>query len=177
MKPALTWLAFGLLAVIVQGALTRGLPIQWVPDFALLVPVVGALVLGPLEGLLLSVLVGLGGDLLSGSLLGQQASLRIVEFALTKFVSAQIDLHRTAPLLVYVFALTLADGAAMSALSLVFLGDWMLRPQHLGMLLVRGAVGAAIAPLLRDLAVGIVERVSESEARHEMRLDTKRPVL
>ena len=177
MRPALWIVALGLLGLALEAAAAHLLPRQFVPDLALLVPVAAALCLGPAEGLILAAGIGLAADMLSGTLLGQQAMLRMFEFGITRVVSGQLDLRRPLPLLVYAAVLSLLDALAMAGLSRLFLGPIPFGLRELGPVLIRACTNALGAPLVAEACASLVERASEQEARREMRLETQRPGL
>ena len=170
-------LALGMLALVLEGALATGLPAWALPDLAVLLPAASALVLGPVEGLLVAGLLGLGADMLSGSLLGQQALVRLMEFALTRRVAAQLDLRRALPFAVFALALEGLDAALQLGLAQAFLGDFPLRGADLAQVLGRAGVSAALAPPVVTSVRRIAQAFDDAEARREMRLDTRRPLL
>lgn len=177
MRPALALLVLGCLAVLVEGGLAHVLPHWAVPDLSLLVTVAAASALEPGLGLVVAAGSGLGADMVSGPLLGQFALLRLLEFALARAAAAQLDLRRGLPLIVFVFAVIVADGFAQVALGRLFLGSFPLEPVELAGLAVSGLVTAPLAPWAAAFCRRLRERLDESEARRDMRLDTRRPVL
>lgn len=177
MRRPLAVLGFGMLAVVIQSALGTILPVHVVPDFGLLVPVAAALLLGPAGGLLVAATVGLAADMLSGSLLGQQAALRICEFTLTRLLASQLDLRRTLPLAIYAAGLSLLDALGMAGLTRLFLGSFAVSAHDLGVVAARSLVDALFASPLVGVIRRLVRWIGEEEARREMRIDTRRPVL
>lgn len=167
----------GVLALLLEGALAEMLGVRWIPDFGLLVPIAAALWLGPVEGLLVAAAVGLAADTLSGSLLGQQTFLRLLEFAATRIVGSKLDLRRSLPLTVFVLAVGLADALAMGGLTRLFLGELPLSARQLAGLATRAAISALVAPAVAGMVRRMVERRGEFEARREMRLETRRPTF
>jgi rod shape-determining protein MreD len=176
-RGALVLLALGLLLLVLQSALGTILPVHGVPDFGLLVPVAAALLLGPASGLLVTAAVGLGADMLSGSLLGQQAALRICAFGLTRALASQLDLRRTLPLMVYTAGVALLDALGMAGLSRVFLGAFPLGLHDAEAVAARAALCALAVPPVLGIAGSLLRVVSEDDTRREMRLDTRRPLL
>jgi len=169
-------LLLGLLALVVESALAAWMPVRFVPQASLLAAVAAGLVLGPGEGLLVAAVLGLGADALSGSLLGQQAMLRILEVVATRGIAAHLDLRHGFPLIVFVTVMTLADAALLVLGSWFFLG-LTFHGSEVGGVLVRAAVTGVCAPFVGSLARGLVDRLDESQARREMRLETGRPSL
>jgi hypothetical protein len=177
MRPTLALLALGWLSVLVQGGLAHLVPAYAVPDFSLLLTLAAALVLGPASGLLVAAGVGLGADMVSGTLLGQLACLRLLELAVTRGIAGQLDLRRGLPLAVYAFALVWVDGLGQAGLSWLFLGAFPLQPGELVTFGIRAALTAPFAPPVGALVRRLCERLDESDARREMRLDTRRAML
>jgi hypothetical protein len=177
MKPTLALLALGWLAVLVQGGLSHLVPPSVVPDLSLLLTLAAALVIGPAQGLVVATGVGLGADMVSGTLLGQLACLRLLELVVTRAIAGQLDLRRGLPLAVFAFALAGIDGLGQVGLSRLFLGAFPFYPGDLATLALRAAVTAPFAPAAFVLVRRLCERLEEGDARREMRLDTRRPVL
>jgi cell shape-determining protein MreD len=177
MRPALALLLLGWLAVLVQGGLALLLPGWAVPDLSLLVTLSAASALEPAFGLLVAAGIGLGTDMVSSPPLGQLAFLRILELALARLVAGQLDLRRGLPLMVFALAVVLFDGLAQIALGRMLLGSFPLQPAELLGLAGRALVSAPFAPAAASLARRLRERLDETEARRDMRLDTRRPVL
>ena len=177
MRLALALLVLGWLAALVQSALAHLLPGWVVPDLSLLVTVAAASALEPGFGLVVAAGIGLGVDMISGSWLGQFAFLRLVELALARLVAAQLDLRRGVPLMVFAFALVGFDGLAQVGLGRLLLGSFPIHPIELAGLAARALVTAPLAPWAARFSRSLRERLDESEARRDMRLDTRRPVL
>ena len=178
MREALALFAAGIVAVALESGLLSWLPFAAVPALALLFPVAAALLLGPVGGLLVSAALGFGADMLSGSLLGQHAFLRLFEFVLVRAATRQFDLVRPLPFALFALAVALADAAGSAALIQFFLGDFQPELRALSSVALRSLTTAAAAPLVLALARRIVAwGGGELDARRAMRLDTKRPVL
>ena len=98
MKSALVVLVLGLGALIVQGAIARMIAPPWCPDLAWLV-VIGIGLRWPsfLSGVLLAVTLGYSMDLVSGSLMGQHALLRLVSYLAAALAARQLDLSGGVP--------------------------------------------------------------------------------
>ena len=177
MRRPLLVLGCGLAAVVVQGGLAAMAPVHWVPDLGLLAALAAALVLGPAEGLLVVAAVGLASDTLSGALLGQQTCLRLLEFLLVRVVGQKLDLRGALTLAVASWALALVDAFGMALLTRIFLGPLALPAGELARVGLRACVTALAAPFLAGAVRALAERLDASEARREMRLDTRRPAL
>ena len=175
MKRFLAILAAGWLAIFAVGALAEFVPVRLLPDPSLLATLAAALVLGPASGLVVAALLGLSADVVSGTLLGQQAMLRVLELAVTRVFAAQLDLRRGLPLAVYVVVLSAVD-AALSVLQARFFLGLSFAWSELPGALERAGVNGLAAPWVGAAARRITALLEEREARREMRLETRRPV-
>jgi hypothetical protein len=176
-RSALALLVLGWLAVVVQGGLARLLPGWAVPELSLLATLAAAFALEPGFGLVVAAGIGLGSDMLSGPPLGQLAFLRTWEFALARILAGQLDLRRGLPLVVFAAAVVVADGLAQVGLARLLLGWFPLRPLELLGLTGCALVTAPLAPAAAGLVRRLRERLDEAEARRDMRLHTRRPLL
>lgn len=176
MKKAVVLLLLGLFALMVESALAAGMPVRFVPQASLLATVAAGLVLRPAEGLLVAAVLGLSADALSGTLLGQQTMLRILELVATRGIAAQLDLRHALPLVAFVTFLSIADAALLVAQSRFFLGLAFHGSELVGVL-VRAVATGLCAPVVGSLAFRLVGRLDERQARREMRLEPGRPTL
>lgn len=169
-------LILGLGVLLVQGALGSFLPTALCPDLGLLVIVAIGLCLRPIEGLTLTVLLGYSTDLLSGSLLGQHALLRILAFATTRVANGHLNLLRTVPRIVFVASLTMAYGVGVAALIWLCGGRWAIDGAYLRHLVIHSGITALVAPA----GIAWVQRVAQHLAPEEdaparpLRLDPNR---
>ena len=177
MRPALAWCGVGLLLIVLEGVLTHGLSARYVPDFSLLATIAAALAFPPGRGMILAVVFGLGTDMLSGSLLGQVALLRLLEFGLARSLAGQLDLRRGVPAAVFAATLVVIDSLGLVGLSRLFLGEFPVAWSELAGLAPRALLTGAFAPFVLRLALRLGDALSESDARREMRIETRRPVL
>ena len=177
MRPTLALLVLGWLAALVQGGVSHLVPAYAVPDLSLLLTLAAALVLGTGSSLLVAAGVGLGADMVSGTLLGQLACLRLVELVFTRGIAGQLDLRRGLPLAIFAFALVGIDGLGQAGLSWLFLGAFPLQAGDLLTLGVRAALTAPFAPWVGAIVRRVCEGLDDSDARREMRLDTRRAML
>jgi rod shape-determining protein MreD len=178
MRSALALAVLALGALVLQGTLAALLPAALAPDLALLVTVVAAVQAPALPALLLAAALGFGADILSGSLLGEQALLRLLAFAATRFVSGQFHLERGLPLASYCLAIGLLDPLGLAALSSAFAGASPLGWEALPTLAARALLGAVLAGVVHRVVGAALETLQDSDARRrEVRFDTRRPVL
>jgi hypothetical protein len=88
-KRGLALLALGLLALVLQAAAASVLPPAWVPDLCLLVVMGIGIALRSLPvGIVLAAALGYATDLLSGSLLGEHALLRMAGYGAARVGSS-----------------------------------------------------------------------------------------
>ena len=149
-------LAFGLLALWVQGTLATLAPGFWLPDLVFLYAVGLAIVVGGSEALLLVAVLGYTADLFSGALLGQHALLLILVFAATRVASLQLHLARSVPRVAFVAGLTVFYVLGHAAVARLFVAtsgiDWVFARQ----LAIQTGLNALLAPLV----IAWVARVS-----------------
>ena len=166
----------GCLALIAAGALAIAIPVHYLPNVSLLATIAAALVLGPGPGLIVAALLGLSADVLTGTLLGQQGMLRVIEFVVTRVFASQLDLRQGLPLMVFATCLSLLDSALLVAGSRFFL-NLGFQLSEVWAVLVRAGVNGLLAPWAGGAARGVTRRLEEREARREMHLDRGRSVL
>jgi cell shape-determining protein MreD len=156
--------AVGLLALMVQGALTLFVPARWIPDAGLLVVVAAALWLrSAAGGLVVAALLGYATDLLSGSLLGQYVLLRIAAYGAARFASRRLNLRGPLPLALFGALLSLADAAALGALSSFVAAAEGSRIAGLGALLPRAFANGLAAPAVAAGARRLLAWAGEDE--------------
>ncbi len=177
MRSAIAWCGLGLFGVAIQAIAADAFSAQLVPDLSLLAALAAALVLGPAEGMIVAFTLGLGSDMVSGSLLGQHAFVRVIEFVMVRGFASQLDLRRFVPQVAVGFVLSLVDAALMGGVSLLFVSAFTVAWNEIGGLLARALLTGAAAPAVGQLARATTAWLSETEARREMRLETRRPVL
>ena len=121
MRLFFSFLMLGLLLMIFQSALAQWVSPPWCPDLGLLLVVALALRWPVLTtGLFLVAMLGFAADILSGSLLGQQALLRILAFTGAFVAGQKFNLKGTWPLVIFVFSVTFIYGVTIYLSSLFF---------------------------------------------------------
>jgi rod shape-determining protein MreD len=120
--PAL--LLVGFLALVLQGALARMIPPPWCPDLGWLV-VVALGLRWPrfVPGLFVAVILGYSMDLVSGSLMGQHALMRVLTYLAAALAARQLDLSGGLPVAILVFGATVVYGVTVVALLSFFVGS------------------------------------------------------
>ncbi len=161
------FIALGLLggfALIVQGALATFVSPPYCPDFALLAVVaIGLRWRGLALGLCLAALLGFAADLLSGSLMGQHALLRVIAFTSAYFAGRQLNLKGSLPLVVFAAAVTVVYGAFLFVISTFFVGSTQFAWGWLLDLLQHAAINGVVAPLVLSLVVRVASLAGEGE--------------
>lgn len=164
MKSAFAAIGLGLAALIFQGALARTISPPWCPDLAWLVVVgVGLRWPGFLSGLFVAAPLGFAMDLVSGSLMGQHALMRILSYLTAALASRQLDLSGGLSVSIFVFSLSLAYGAGIAATLSFFVGSNVVGFDLVGMTFAHAVVNTiAAGPMIR-LVERIITRFSDEE--------------
>lgn len=175
MKCALALLVLGLLVTMAQGAVALFVPAHACPDLRLLLVV--AIGLGwrsSAGGVVLALALGYVGDLLSGTLLGQQALLQVLVYAAARGGSGQLNLRGALPQAGFVAFLTAAHAVALAASTAFFVPGVSFAFPAPGALLVHSAVNAGVAPGVTALVAWLVARLGPDEAgRRLLRLEPR----
>jgi cell shape-determining protein MreD len=146
----------GLLVVLSIGLRWRGLPL----------------------GLALASALGFAADLLSGSLLGQHALLRLVAFASAFLAGRQLNLKGSLPLVVFAGSVSVAYGLAVYAVSGFFAAASGAATPGAGWLLEsvwHAAVNGAFAPGVFGVVSRVAARTGAEDAlSRTLRIDPRR---
>jgi cell shape-determining protein MreD len=173
-RRALAIVVLGLLAPMVQGALSAFVPTGWFPDAGLLlVMALGLAWPGAIAGALLATWVGFVSDLLSGSLVGQHALLWLCAFGVARVVSSHVNLYGAPPQMVLAAGLTTGAALAMSALTAFFSPD-SVPGLASGQLLRQIAVNALAGPMVISAVAALIARLDEESGRRVLRLEPRR---
>ncbi|MAG29745.1 MAG: hypothetical protein CL908_02485 [Deltaproteobacteria bacterium] len=165
MKSALAVVLLGLAALIVQGALARTFPPPWCPDLAWLVVVgVGLRWPGFLSGLLVALGLGFAADLVSGSLMGQHALMRLVTFFAAAVAARQLDLSGGVPITIFVFGMTFVYGLAIVSTLSFFVGSGGIGLDFFGSATAFAIVNVLAAGPMIVLVERVLARFSDEEA-------------
>lgn len=160
--PAL--LLVGFVALILQGAMARTIPPPWCPDLGWLV-VVALGLRWPrfLPGLFASVILGYAMDLVSGSLMGQHALMRLLTYLAAALAARQLDLSGGLPVSILVFGGTLVYGVSVVAVLSFFVGSDGVDFSVLVDAVCHGIANViAVGPIL-SLVERILARLSDEE--------------
>ncbi len=175
MKRALALLLLGALAPLAQGAAATLVPPRYVPDLSLLLVIaLGVHWRSAPAGLLLALCLGFLADVFSGSLLGQHALLRVLAFAAARGASSHLNLRGVFPQATFVAGLTLANAAALGALTAFFVpgadGSWVVWRD----LLPQACVNATAAPFVVAGTAGLIRLLGDEDTGRRVVLDPRR---
>lgn len=176
MKRPLALLVLGIGAMIVQGAVNGFVPPRYTPDLGFLFVVgLGLRWRSASGGLVLAAALGFAADILSGSLMGEHALMRVFVYACARAASRQLNLRGLVPQATFVLGLTLVNAFGIGTLNTFFSAgsgaDWaMMRAA-----LPHAAMNALFAPAVSRVVEGLVLALGGDEAgRNLLRLDPRR---
>jgi len=137
-KRAAAVLLIGSAALIVQGAVNVFIPPHLTPNVGFLIIIaVGLFWRSAAAGIVIAAWLGFTADLLSGSLLGEQALLGMFAFVAARLGSQHLNLRGALPQALFVFAFTAVDALGIGVLETFFgvrggIGSTMLQylPTH-----------------------------------------------
>lgn len=175
MRRALALLALGLLLTMAQGVAATVLPARWCPDLGLLLAVaIGLCWRSAVGGIVVASAIGYVADLLSGTLLGQHALLRVLAFGVARAGSGHLNLRGALPQAAFVALLTLGNAAALAATTAFFIPTAGLVLAAPGALAAHAFANAVCAPLVTGLTARLVALLgSEEGGRRMLRLEPR----
>jgi len=165
----------GLVVLALQGALATFLPPALCPDLGLLYVLAIALCWkGAAGGLVVAALLGYSADLVSGSMFGQHALLRLLVFSASFLGCRHINLKGALPLVCFAAVICVAYALGAGLLTAFFWGDQLLRPRWLADLLPHVLVTAALAPGVASAVAWLWAWLGDaSAARRLLQLDPR----
>ena len=172
MKRGLALVALGLLVPIFQGAVAPFLPRSACPDLGLLLVIaLGVGLRSTAGGVALAAWIGFVSDLLSGSLFGQHALLRVLAFGAARLTGGHMNLQGAFTRMALAAGLTVASAFGMVGLSAFFAGSAQLAPG--GELLWHTGVNALFAPFVLGLVARLITKLDGDDGRRLLRLDPR----
>jgi rod shape-determining protein MreD len=154
----------GLLALTLQGAIARSIPPPWCPDLAWLVVVaLGLRWPRVLPGAIAAVILGYSMDLVSGSLMGQHALMRLLTFLAAALAARQLDLSGGLPVSIFVFLSTFVYGLAVVATLSFFVGVGGIDFRVVVDALCHGIANVLAAGPVLSLVERVLARLSDEE--------------
>jgi rod shape-determining protein MreD len=164
-KRVLGLLGLGAAALTLQGAVASFLPARFFPDLAfLLVVALGLCWRSAVGGVCVTAAIGYATDLLSGSLLGQHALLRLAAHGASRVGSRHLNLRGALPQAVFVSFLTGANAVALALLTSFFSPGSALGIAWLRELLPQIVTNAACAPLVVHFTARAVAWLGDEDA-------------
>jgi len=177
MKRGLALVAVGILALGIQGGLATLLPRGYCPDLGLLaVLAIGLQWRGMASGMVIAAVLGYTADLLSGSLFGAHALLRILLFCCAYLARRQLNLRGAAPLAVFAAGMTVLYSLGLLGLTSFFGAGEGLPWSAFGALAPQVVVNALTAPLVARGVDWLWDKLGDDAFRGGLELDPRRPV-
>jgi cell shape-determining protein MreD len=175
MRVAIALLSLGLVATVAQGGIATFLPPPYCPDFAFLVALAVGLLWEPLVGgMIVVAILGYGADLLSGSLFGQHALLRLLTFLVARAASRRVNIRGALPIAIFGFVATLVYGLALLLVTSFYSGAASMTWSWVSDLLRHAAVNGLLAPSILALTRGVIGLLDESDSsRRSLRLEPR----
>ncbi len=172
MKRGVALVALGLLVPILQGAVTPFLPRGTCPDLGLLLVIaLGVGLRSAAGGVALAAWIGFVSDLLSGSLFGQHALLRVLAFGTARLTGRHMNLQGAFTQMALAAGLTVASAFGMVGLSAFFAGSAPVASG--GELLWHTGVNALITPFVLGLVARLITKLDGDEGRRLLRLEPR----
>ena len=164
MKRTLALLLIGIAAPVVQGAVNTFVPARFTPDLGFLIVIaLGLHWRSAAGGLVLSAALGFVADLLSGSLLGEHALLRLLAFGAARFASHHLNLRGSLPQAVFVLLFTAVNVLGIGLLNTFFTSGGGFDMVALRDFLPHAAINALFAPLLSRVVEVVVTTLGDDE--------------
>ena len=164
MKAVFALLGLGALLPMVQGVIGTFIPLQYCPDFGLLLVVgLGLYWRNPHGGMALATAIGFITDILSGSLLGQHALLRLFAFGVARAASKQFNLRGVMAQAVLLVILTALNALGTAALTAFFVAGHGWGGVILASLTPHALINGAFAPFAMALVARIAVGFEDNE--------------
>lgn len=172
MKRTSLILLIGIAAPVFQGVLNTFVPARFAPDLGFLVVIaLGLHWRSTAGGLVLAATLGFAADLLSGSLLGQQALLRLLAFGVARVASGHLNLRGAVPQSFFVLGLTAINALGVATLNVFFTAGGGFDLVMLRDLLSHAVVNALFAAPVSRLVETVATSFGDDEgARRALRL-------
>lgn len=172
MKRVLAVLLVGIATPMLQGGLNTFVPPRFTPDLGFLVVIaLGLHWRSAPGGLAIAAAIGFSADLLSGSLLGEQALLRMLVFTAARIASRHLNLRGALPQAAFVFALTAVNALGIRLLEAFFTSAGPFDLVMLRNLPSHAAMNALFAPAVsRCVDVLMIASGGDESGRRTVRL-------
>jgi rod shape-determining protein MreD len=171
-KRTLVILFVGIAAPVLFGSVNNFLPARFMPDLGLLIVIaLGLHWRSTASGLLLAATLGFASDLLSGSLLGQQALMRLLAFGVARSASGHLNLRGAVPQSFFALVFTVVNAIGIALLSVFFTGNGGFDFVMLRDLLPHAFVNALLAtPVSRAVEIVATSFGDDEGARRVLRV-------
>ena len=164
MKRTLVLLLIGIAAPMVQGAVNTFVPARFTPDLGFLIVIaLGLHWRSAAGGLVVSVVLGFVADLLSGSLLGEHALLRLMAFGVARSASRHLNLRGSLPQAIFVLFFTGVNALGIGLLNTFFTSGGGFDIVTLRDLLPHASVNALFAPLVSRVVEAVATSLGDDE--------------
>lgn len=176
MKRGLAVFALGLIALGFQGGMAMAIPRVLCPDLGLLVVIaIGLHWRETTTGLFVASALGFAADMLSSSIFGAHALLRILVYSATALTRSQVDLRSGAALALFAGGMTIFYALGLVSLSRFFGGAGEgLQWSGIGALLPHIAINALVAPFVSAILIRVCEWADGEASRPGLEIDAKR---
>ena len=165
MKRTLALLLIGIAAPMVQGAANTFVPARFTPDLGFLIVIaLGLHWRSVAGGLAISAALGFVADLLSGSLLGEHALLRLLTFGVARFASRHLNLRGSLPQAIFVLFFTAVNVVGIGLLNTFFTSGGGFDMVTLRDLLPHASVNALFAPLISRVVEAVATTLGDDES-------------
>jgi rod shape-determining protein MreD len=163
-KHALAVLLVGIAAPMLQGAVNTFVPARFTPDLGLLIVIaLGLYWRSAAGGFVIAAVLGFVADLLSGSLLGEQALLHMFAFGVARFASSHLNLRGPLPQAIFVLVFTGVNALGIGLLNTFFAAGGGIDLAILRDLLPHATVNALFAPLLSRGVEALASSLDDEE--------------
>lgn len=179
MKRGLAVFVLGVVALGIQGGVALVIPRVLCPDVGLLVVIaIGLHWRDATSGLFVASALGFTADILSGSIFGAHALLRVLTYATTALVRSQIDLRGGVALGLFAAGMTIFYALGLFVLVQFFGGAVDgLRWPGIGGLFPHALVNAVFAPVVSAILLRVFAWADGEASRRGLQIDPRRSAM
>jgi rod shape-determining protein MreD len=164
-KRILVLLLIGIAAPVLQGAVNTFIPARFTPDLGFLIVIaLGLHWRSAAGGLVVSVALGFVTDLLSGSLLGEHALLRLLAFGAARSASRHLNLRGSLPQAIFVLFFTGVNALGIGLLNTFFTSGGGFDLVTLRDLLPHASINALFVPLVSRVVEAVATSLGDDES-------------
>jgi len=174
-KPALGLLLLGVSLLFVQGVVAIFVAAPWVPEFSMLVVIaMGLLLRSALLGLVAAFALGAATDMLSGSLMGLHALLRVALLLTVLFAGRHLSLRGGPTTAIFAAGLSAGNAVVLELLAnLIAPVEGGLAARLFPDLLPQMLVNGIAAPFVLSFASRVAGWLGDEDGRRLLRFDTR----